>query len=168
MLAPTVPCHPGALAIGSLTNDTHQQAKRQRQKRRCLFTVFKEISYQIYPFLSVFVSFGGYFLFTAWVKRYSISPFSERKSSSAICITFSYNEGERRNSSCFLSAFISKYCHCLRWVARPYFRKEQRVSCLPFALFFPHPIRKYFFVAIFPAPFPPCQPRLPQFFGEQR
>ena len=114
---------------------------------------------------------------TASVRRYSICPFIERKSSSAQREISSHKVGESRSKSCFLSfsakrlpppfdcflSFkISKLNRCLRWAGRRCFRKEQQEGWKPSALCVPRPYQRPYPGQDVQAPFQPCLRRRQQ------
>ena len=97
-------------------------------------------------------------------KRYSICPFTDRKSSSAQAAIASYNFGESLKGTCFLvlSVITNTDFPNSQPVVHHDFHRAQPEDWKPLQLFVPHPVPQPDFHLSVPVPFLPCRPLRPQ------
>ena len=104
------------------------------------------------------------------VRRYSICPFTERKSSSAQAAIWLYSFVERRSGICFflvichrlISCLISTGCLNLPQAGRHGFRREPPEGWIPWRPYARRPAPPYASHQGAPAPSPPCRRLLPR------
>ena len=102
------------------------------------------------------------------VSRYSICPFTERKSSSAQAAIAAYKAADRRSGICFFSPAISTSCRNSLPAAHPGCRREPPEDWRPLRLFVLHPASRPGFRSGVPEPSQPYQQhRLQSFCGRQ-
>ena len=125
--------------------------------------------------------FPCFFLyFTHSVRRYSICPLIERKSSSAHWASSFQSAAFNRSGTCYLAFYLaffssvsivrSTVCHnisstanhCLQSAVHLYFRTKQQEGCLPLQLFSLRPTLLLPFHSDVPTPSLPYRLRLPQ------
>ena len=119
-------------------------------------------------------SSGAYFPFflrclTHSVRRYSICPLTDRKSSSAQAAMASYSLGDNLRGTCFLfSAIVNINSLNLLRAVRHGFRTVPPEGWRPLRPCVPRPDGLHLFRSVSPEPFPPCPRPRPRSFSGHR